>query len=359
MGANSRPPDMGASSRPPDQELPAGWTRGNDSTYTFGGAGTPAWAGAGSSSGTRGRPYHQIIAESKSANSPVLLQIHVTKIFDKDHPETKPLNLTETNMTDLIFNILKIPGENCIELDMQTGKYEDKELLVHPNTDLSQALTNDTPKMFKQHEVLVAVISNRATKVTFKGVPINVPNEEIIHLCEHYGKPVNNQVHRQVMRLGGNIKHKINNSTRVVKVQLHPGKFMKNLYWLSGPNPGERGRRVTVLHANQPNQCSHCLGYPPPSSSTTPHASSCKGGGNDKICKTMLTERTSMTNYIKSLKDEGYTSLRDEYYDNINSFPSLGKPVKTNVQDPDTIDKEDQTNYEEDSGKDPKATRHR
>ena len=90
------------------------------------------------------------------------------------------MNLTEINMTDLIFNILKIPAESCIELDMQTGRYEDKELLVSSNTDLSQALTNNILKLFKQHEVLVTILSNKATKVTFKGVPITVPNEEIL-----------------------------------------------------------------------------------------------------------------------------------------------------------------------------------
>ena len=130
---------------------------------------------------------------------------------------------------------------------------------MSPNTDLTNALTTDTPKLFRQHEVRVIVISNMATKVTFKGVPILVPNEELLHLCKHDGKLVDNKVNRQVIRLGNDIKHEILNSTRTVQVQLHPGKFLKNFYWLSGPNPGERGRRVTVLHSNQPSQCSHCF----------------------------------------------------------------------------------------------------
>ena len=95
------------------------------------------------------------------------------------------MNLTETHMTDLIFNILKIPAKCCIELDMQTGRYKNKVLLVSPNTDLTQALTGDSPKIFKQHEMFVTIISNKATKVTFKGVPLTVPNEEILHLAEH------------------------------------------------------------------------------------------------------------------------------------------------------------------------------
>ena len=55
-----------------------------------------------------------------------------------------------------------------------------------------------------------------------------------------------------------------------------------------------------------------------------------------------------MTSYIKSLKDEGYTSLKDEYYKNLNSFPTLGKPIEPNGQDPDLIDREDQTNNADD-----------
>ena len=267
MGTNPRPPDMGAGTRPPDQEqLPQGWIRSTNSPAPTSSAGTPAWAGAGSASGDSygGRPYAQIIAESNSSGSPVLLQITLSKIYNRDLPDTKPMNLSEQNMSDMIFNTLHIPAENCIELDMQTGRYEKKELLVTPNTDLTLALSKDPPKLFKQHEVYVTVISNKATKVTCKGVPITVPNEEIIHLCKHYGKPVDNKVHRQIMRLGSNIKRTINNSKRIVEVQLQPGKFMRNFYWLSGPSPGERGRRVTVLHPNQPTQCSHCLKYPPP-----------------------------------------------------------------------------------------------
>ena len=110
------------------------------------------------------------------------------------------MNLSELHMSELIFNTLKIPAECCIELDMQTGRYEKKELLVTPNTDLIHALTTDTPKLFRQHEVYVTVISNKATKVTFKGVPITVPNKEILHLCKHYGKLVDEKVHRQVIR---------------------------------------------------------------------------------------------------------------------------------------------------------------
>ena len=131
MGANRRPPDTGGGFRPPDDsaELPP---RPNGRTSTSSslprGAGTPAWAGASSATGEShgGRSYAQIIAESTSSSSPILLQIQLSKIYDRDHPETKPMNLSEQNISDLIFSSLKIPAEFCIELDTQTGRYERK-----------------------------------------------------------------------------------------------------------------------------------------------------------------------------------------------------------------------------------------
>ena len=51
-------------------------------------------------------------------------------------------------MSDMIFYTLKIPADRCLELDTQTGRYDKKELLVKPNTDLSNALTPDAPKIY-------------------------------------------------------------------------------------------------------------------------------------------------------------------------------------------------------------------
>ena len=283
-----------------------------------------------------------------NTNFPVLLQIHLLKIFDKDIPENRPMNLSELQMSELISDILKIPLVSCIELDSQTGRYEKQELLVHSDTDLTNTLTGETPKYFKQHKIRVTSISNAATKVIFNGVPISVPNEELLHLCEHYGDLVDEKVTRQTIRLGNEFKHDILNSTRSVQVRLHPGKFLKNFYWLAGPNQGDRGRRVTVLHNNQPPQCSHCFGYFPPSNHTLGPSQYCKGGGNGKICKSLNTERTSMNAYIKSLREEGYTSLKDLHYDTFNNFPALGRKEPNKTPDPDTTDLEDQLNDDDD-----------
>ena len=54
-----------------------------------------------------------------------------------------------------------------------------------------------------------------------------------------------------------------------------------------------------------------------------------------------------MNAYIKSLKEEGYTSLRDQHYDTFNNFPALGKKDTNNTPDPYTTDVEDQASKED------------
>ena len=56
-----------------------------------------------------------------------------------------------------------------------------------------------------------------------------------------------------------------------------------------------------------------------------------------------------MSSYIKSLRDQdGYISLRDKHYEDINAFPALGDNMNDIIQDPDTADDEDQAGNHED-----------
>ena len=48
---------------------------------------------------------------------------------------------------------------------------------------------------YMEHEITTRKQHSNVTKVTFKIVPLNIPDEEIIHLCETYGKPIDYIVH--------------------------------------------------------------------------------------------------------------------------------------------------------------------
>ena len=139
-------------------------------------------------------------------------------------------------------------------------------------------------------------------------------------------------------------------------VRLHKGKFLKNFYWLAGPSQGDRGRRVTVLHNNQPSQCSNCLKYSPPPNHSLGPSQYCKGGGNGKICKDLKTERTSLNDYFKSLKvEDGYFTLKEKHYHQYNNFPALGRKETNKTHD--TENHEDQaTDDDDDKDEEPDKT---
>ena len=131
-----------------------------------------------------------------------------------------------------------------------------RNLLVRAGTDLNDITTTDTPHLFRHHEVSICVVNSHASKVTFRGVPITVPDKELLYLGTLHGELVDGVVHRESVRLGGSTRHTIMSSNRSVEVKLIPGKPIKNFYWLTGPGQGEVGCRVLVLHPNQPHQCS-------------------------------------------------------------------------------------------------------
>ena len=99
------------------------------------------------------------------------------------------------------------------------------------------------------HEIRLVLQNEISTSVMFKNVPLSVPDEEIIHLCMHYGIPVNNTVTRDTLQndQGRGMK----GSSKFVDMILDKGKTFENFYWMEGPLPGAKGRRITVLHPGQ------------------------------------------------------------------------------------------------------------
>ena len=164
---------MGAGTRPPDQErLPQGWTHSPSSssspTAAHSGA-TPAWAGGNTGAGNttfRG-PFQQIINESNSPSSHHLIQLKLKKLYDVSKPETRPINLTDSQVGEFVWEYLQVPFTQCIELDNQTGQYEIRKLLVKSDTDLNN-VTATEPHVFKDHEIFAALISNKSQRVYFK-----------------------------------------------------------------------------------------------------------------------------------------------------------------------------------------------
>ena len=270
-----------------------------------------AWASNGASGGSLNcRSFDQIIEEEKKTRN--IIEIHLSKLPTSDDQIIK--NLTFDELGELLFDELKINPSDCVSLDYNTGRYDTKHVQLKPNVTADQFIT-PIPIRFKGHEVTVKKQLNNITRVTFRNVPLNVPNEEIIHLCKSYGQPVDYIVHREILNNDRNRGMK--GSTRFVDIELNKGSSMMNYYWLEGPLPGDQGRRILVLHNGQVAQCAHCL--------RRAGTGGCPAGGNGKACNLLMTPRAKMSQYIQSLRSQvGYVSLKTMHMEKMaKNFPSL------------------------------------
>ena len=77
------------------------------------------------------------------------------------------MNISDTQLGHFLFEMLEIPMTQCIALDFQTGRYNMKEILVCPDTDLTNILTFDKPHPHREHDIWITIISNQSTRVTY------------------------------------------------------------------------------------------------------------------------------------------------------------------------------------------------
>ena len=107
-----------------------------------------------------------------------------------------------------------------------------------------------------------------------------VPDEELLHLCGIYGVVPDNKVHWESIKVKTANKNGILVSpTRYVLMNLNNGAMFINFYWMEGPMAGDPGRRVTVLHHGQRQQCSNCF---------LTAITGCKGAGNGQLLESEL-----------------------------------------------------------------------
>ena len=276
---------------------------------------TSAWAGGGVLGGknsTAQRNFAKIIEDEKSNRN--ILEIQLVKIVTENEGViSKPRPLTYDDLGELLFDILKIDPSHCLGFDYNSGRFDTKQIKLKPGVDTKPYVT-DQPINFKEHSVSVRKQMSNITRVTFKNVPLNVPDEEIVHLCLCYGKPVDMKVHYETLT---NTRNKgMTGSTRYVDMELNKGAVFENYYWLEGPLSGDQGRRILVLHNNQESQCSHCL---------RKSSTGCPGQGNGKACEQIGTPRGKMFLYMQSLRAKlGYISMKTMYMeDQARNFPSL------------------------------------
>ena len=117
-----------------------------------------------------------------------------------------------------------------------TNQYDTKEVKLKPDVDPTPYLTAE-PIIFCDHEVTVRRQTSKAVHVMFKDVPLSIPDEEIINLCECYGEALS----KEVIYKSSKITRGVPGATRFVDMIFLPGKQFKNFYWMEGPLDGDQG----------------------------------------------------------------------------------------------------------------------
>ena len=159
------------------------------------------------------------------------MKLHLKKIQPTEPDVTNSVKtLTFEDLGEFLFNILEINPEDRLGLYFTTGRYNTREVQFKPEFDVAPYQTLTDPKYFKDHKINVSRVLKNVTRITFKNVPMSVPDEEIIHLSKTYGTPIDNTVHREMVRLQNPVRRTVTGSTRYVDVILNSRTSFRNVY---------------------------------------------------------------------------------------------------------------------------------
>ena len=153
---------------------------------------TSVWAeGKKSTNDVKLRTFEEIINDA--TNNRNILKIRLQKNSNDSDPSVKPPNLTHDQLGELLFDHLKIKIDDCLRFNFTTARYDTREVMLKPGIDL-KPFNTVIPDFFGHTVTTNKQSSSKSLRVSFRNVPLDVPDEEIFYLCSFYGKSVTNKV---------------------------------------------------------------------------------------------------------------------------------------------------------------------
>ena len=157
VSETGQPPPKDKEKKPPDIEK-----QQNPLTAPGQVTGNLAWAGSRVLGGApNSRTFEQIIEDEKKNRN--IIEIQLQKQAPTED-SLAPRPLTYDDLGELIFDIIKIPHEECITFDFNTGRPDVKQLQLKPSVNADQYVTS-IPNQFKGHEVSVFKQLNNITRM--------------------------------------------------------------------------------------------------------------------------------------------------------------------------------------------------
>ena len=114
------------------------------------------------------RAYAEIVAKHKKQRNMIEIQF----IKNRKDGETGRLNRNvELNVvSDYLFGELNIDPAKILEVDLNTGKIDTKQILFRPEVDVEDYISN-FPDTFGEYSINITRMTSTEKKITFKQVP--------------------------------------------------------------------------------------------------------------------------------------------------------------------------------------------
>ena len=169
--------------------------------------------------------YADIVLKQKKERSMIEIKFMKKKIDGESVPRSR--NVDMEKISHYIFGELGVNPDDILEIDLNTGRPDVKQILFKPGIDVDRFL-NSFPDIYGDYFVEVSKLSQTEKKVSFRNVPSYLLNKEIRNLCNISGeveRPVNREKVNMTTLSGKVI---LITATRYVMMRLKSGKFFNN-----------------------------------------------------------------------------------------------------------------------------------
>ena len=287
--------------------------------------------------------YLNLLKDSRA--NPKVLKIKLDKL-QQEGENGSNTTLDQKSWGDLIFQQIGVEPIDIegVDLESEGPLVGVIKLTDQANTDSHKGKHG----LAKGFNFKVTAAEEEETEITFKGIPLTVPDIELVHLIKSYGGKFSDEKvkHSPVTISTSNGEVKVESkisSTRTVRALLPAGRTLRSYYWLQGTLPGDPLRRVVVEIKGRraSRQCANCL------MSTQDRPTPCPFNGKSSVCKKHnIAGRTSVHKYLKFLKEvDKYESLRQLTMD------AVGTAVPGEKHDDDEEEEELMSGEEEEEEK--------
>ena len=246
------------------------------------------------------------VLAAKARESPRILSIKLQRPPASKQEAEKPLS--QLDWGELLFNSCGINPGDIRGVDFAAGGALNCEVKLTDNADITSYV--GISGSYKNYNYNTLGPAEAEVLVTFKGVPLEVPDIEIIWLLKSYGyKPSPEGVRHSpasVTSLDKEVSCKaLESTTRSIRATPPTGRRLRGFYFWAGLQEADKPRKVSVDHKGRgPRQCPHCL-------KTAFETFPCPFNAKGSACKRHGATRTSLAQYNKILREQdGYQTLR-------------------------------------------------